>query len=114
MPDTLKIIYADVLRALPKTAWLINVGRGATVDETALREALISGEIAGAAIDVTATEPLPYGDPLWSAPNLIITPHTAGGRPSAPTPDRDQRPRPPRRRRDHQRRRPLTRLRFSR
>lgn len=81
VPDTLGIINAGVLRALPKTAWLINVGRGATVDETALREALINGEIAGAALDVTATEPLPDGDPLWSAPNLIITPHTAGGRP---------------------------------
>ncbi|WP_152363351.1 NAD(P)-dependent oxidoreductase [Microlunatus speluncae] len=81
VPDTIKIIDAAVLQALPKTAWLINVGRGATVDEGALRTALIDGEIAGAALDVTATEPLPDGDPLWSAPNLIITPHTAGGRP---------------------------------
>lgn len=81
VPATTKIIDAVVLRALPKTAWLINVGRGATVDEAALRSALIDGEIAGAALDVTATEPLPDGDPLWQAPNLIITPHTAGGRP---------------------------------
>jgi len=81
VPDTLGIIDAAVLGALPKSAWLINVGRGATVDEAALRTALIDGEIAGAALDVTGTEPLPDGDPLWTAPNLIITPHTAGGRP---------------------------------
>lgn len=81
VPQTRGIVGADVFRALPRTAWLINVGRGATVDEPALREALETGEIAGAALDVTATEPLPDGDPLWGAPNLIITPHTAGGRP---------------------------------
>lgn len=79
--ETMGIVDASVFRSLPKTAWLINVGRGATVDEAALREALITGEIAGAALDVTVTEPLPDGDPLWQAPNLIITPHTAGGRP---------------------------------
>ncbi len=81
VPDTVGIIDTTVLGALPGTAWLINVGRGATVDEAALRTALIDGEIAGAALDVTGTEPLPDGDPLWTAPNLIITPHTAGGRP---------------------------------
>ncbi|MFC7625876.1 NAD(P)-dependent oxidoreductase [Microlunatus sp. GCM10028923] len=81
VPETTKIIGADVFKALPETAWLINVGRGATVDEAALLAALTDGEIAGAALDVTATEPLPDGDPLWQAPNLIITPHTAGGRP---------------------------------
>lgn len=81
VPETERIVDETVFQALPNTAWLINVGRGATVDEEALRLGLINGEIAGAALDVTATEPLPDGDPLWQAPNLIITPHTAGGRP---------------------------------
>src|SRR5690606_41703057 len=62
VPQTRGIVGADVFRALPRTAWLINVGRGATVDEPALREALEAGEIAGAALAVTATEPLPDGD----------------------------------------------------
>jgi len=57
------------------------VGRGSTVDEDALLAALREGRIAGAALDVTAAEPLPADSPLWDAPNLIITPHVAGGRP---------------------------------
>ncbi|WP_030013377.1 phosphoglycerate dehydrogenase [Curtobacterium sp. S6] len=72
---------AEVLATLPDTAYVVNVGRGPTVDETALIQALTDGGIAGAAIDVTSQEPLPEGDPLWDAPNLIITPHSAGGRP---------------------------------
>lgn len=78
---TKSAIDADVLVALPEHAWLVNVGRGATVDEAALLRALQEGEIGGAALDVFRTEPLPADDPLWSAPNLIITPHSAGGRP---------------------------------
>lgn len=74
-------IDADVLAALPGHAWLVNVGRGATVDEAALLRALQEGRIGGAALDVFRTEPLPAEDPLWSARNLIITPHSAGGRP---------------------------------
>lgn len=79
--DTEAIVDAQVLAGLPAHAWLVNVGRGATVDEQALHRALSEGQIAGAALDVFRTEPLPAGDPLWSAPNLIITPHAAGGRP---------------------------------
>lgn len=79
--DTEAIVGAQVLAGLPAHAWLVNVGRGATVDEQALHRALSEGQIAGAALDVFRTEPLPADDPLWSAPNLIITPHAAGGRP---------------------------------
>ncbi|HEX4253327.1 MAG TPA: NAD(P)-dependent oxidoreductase, partial [Pseudonocardia sp.] len=66
---------------LPGHAWLVNVGRGATVDEDALVETLRAESIAGAALDVFRTEPLPADSPLWDLPNVIITPHTAGGRP---------------------------------
>ncbi|HLS15370.1 MAG TPA: NAD(P)-dependent oxidoreductase [Beutenbergiaceae bacterium] len=79
--NTEAIVGAQVLAGLPDHAWLVNVGRGATVDEQALHRALSEGQIAGAALDVFRTEPLPDGDPLWSAPNVIITPHAAGGRP---------------------------------
>ena len=79
--DTDGAISADVLSALPAHAWVINVGRGSTLDEDALDFALRSGTLGGAALDVFAREPLPVTSPLWSAPNLIITPHAAGGRP---------------------------------
>ena len=59
----------------------VNVGRGATVDEGALIAALESGQLRAAAIDVAKSEPLPASDPLWEAPNLLITPHIAGNRP---------------------------------
>lgn len=81
LPSTHHILDARRLSLLPPSARFVNVGRGATVDEAALEEALRSGRIAGAALDVTETEPLPSGSPLWDVPNLIITPHVAGGRP---------------------------------
>ena len=59
-------------------AYLVNVGRGPQVDEKALVEALQSGRIAGAALDVFEQEPLPEDSPLWDLENLLITPHTAG------------------------------------
>lgn len=83
-PDTTELVGEQVFAALPARAWLVNVGRGATVDEAALLRALRSGAIAGAALDVVATEPLPGDSPLWQAPNTIITPHAAGGRPDRP------------------------------
>lgn len=72
---------AELLAALPRHAWVINVGRGTTIDEGALIDALRNEEIGGAALDVTAVEPLPVDSALWDLPNLILTPHAAGGRP---------------------------------
>jgi D-2-hydroxyacid dehydrogenase (NADP+) len=72
------IINSAIFAAMKPTAFLVNIARGGVVDEAALVEALQNKQIAGAAIDVMQTEPLPAGDPLWSAPNLIITPHIGG------------------------------------
>jgi phosphoglycerate dehydrogenase-like enzyme len=80
-PATRGALNAKTLAALPAHAWVINVGRGDAVDEPALMDALRSGRIAGAALDVTSVEPLPADSPLWDTPNLVITPHAAGGRP---------------------------------
>ncbi|MBI4461064.1 MAG: D-2-hydroxyacid dehydrogenase [Acidobacteria bacterium] len=77
-PDTRRLIGTAQLRCLKSTAFLINVARGALVDTEALVAALQSGAIAGAALDVTAPEPLPPEHPLWRMPNVLITPHLAG------------------------------------
>ena len=79
--QTAGVLDAGVLALLPPHAWLVNVGRGATVDEPALLAALRAGRLAGAALDVFATEPLPPGSGLWDEPGVIISPHAAGGRP---------------------------------
>ena len=63
-------------------ALLVNVTRGKIMDEASLVEALETGQIAGAGLDVTPQEPLPDDHPLWNMPNVIITPHTAGGSPN--------------------------------
>jgi phosphoglycerate dehydrogenase-like enzyme len=75
------VLDARRLALLPSRAWLVNVGRGSTVDEDALVDALRAGGIAGAALDVTPIEPLPVDSALWDLPDVIITPHAAGGRP---------------------------------
>jgi phosphoglycerate dehydrogenase-like enzyme len=75
---TEKLINAEAIRKMKKEAFLINVGRGLQVDEAALAQALHDRRIAGAALDVFEKEPLPAESPLWSAENLLITPHTAG------------------------------------
>ncbi|WP_454293623.1 NAD(P)-dependent oxidoreductase [Salana multivorans] len=80
-PATANAVDAEVLALLPAKAWVVNVGRGATLDQVALAEALHAGRLGGAALDVVVPEPLPSDDPLWDAPNLILTPHSAGGRP---------------------------------
>lgn len=80
-PGTARALDARRLAELPRHAYLVNVGRGSTVDEAALVAALEEGRLAGAALDVTGTEPLPPDSPLWNAPNLLLTPHAAGGRP---------------------------------
>ena len=77
-PATRHIIDAVVLAELPQTAWLINIGRGASVDEAALVAALDNKALAGAGLDVFETEPLPSDSPLWQMENVIITPHHAG------------------------------------
>jgi phosphoglycerate dehydrogenase-like enzyme len=65
----------EILAKGPKKTFLSNVARGPIVDTDALVEALQSGKIRGAALDVTDPEPLPKGHPLWKAPNVFITPH---------------------------------------
>lgn len=74
-------LNAKRLAQLKPSALVVNVGRGTTVDEDALLAALRSGHVAGAALDVTAVEPLPESSPLWDEPSVIITPHVASGRP---------------------------------
>ena len=76
-PRTQKLIGRAELAAMEPDAWLVNVARGGVVDTGALVEALQSGQIGGAALDVTDPEPLPTGHPLWDLPNCLITPHTA-------------------------------------
>jgi phosphoglycerate dehydrogenase-like enzyme len=74
---TTHVIGPAQLAAMRPDAWLVNVARGRHVDTGALVEALRTGSIGGAALDVTDPEPLPDGHPLWSLPNCLITPHTA-------------------------------------
>lgn len=74
-PATRHLIDTAALRRMKPTAFLINTARGGVVDQAALREALIAGEIAGAGLDVTDPEPLPADDPLLEAPNLLVVPH---------------------------------------
>lgn len=77
-PETHHIVDASALAAMKPTAHLVNLARGGCVDEAALIQALEAGRIAGAALDVFAQEPLPPESPLWTAPNLIVTPHIGG------------------------------------
>lgn len=71
------MVSADVIHALPPHAVVINVGRGGVIDEPALIDALTGGRLAGAVLDVFATEPLPADSPLWTLPNVVMSPHTA-------------------------------------
>jgi phosphoglycerate dehydrogenase-like enzyme len=80
-PLTRGMVSADVLRALKPTAWVINIARGPIVDEAALVAALQEKRIAGAALDVFDTEPLPATSPLWSCENAILTPHISNSSP---------------------------------
>jgi glyoxylate/hydroxypyruvate reductase A len=81
-PATRGLIGADELAAMKPTAWLLNIARGAVVDEAAMIDALRRRAIAGAVLDVFATEPLPDDHPLWGLDNAVITPHISG--PSTP------------------------------
>jgi len=80
--DTERMIGAAELRAMKRSAYFVNVGRGATVDETALAETLSEKRIAGAAVDVFAQEPPPAGHPLYGLDNVIVSPHVSGFLPS--------------------------------
>jgi D-2-hydroxyacid dehydrogenase (NADP+) len=75
--ETKHLIAAGQIAQMKRGARLINVARGSLLDETALLNALESGALGGAALDVTTAEPLPGQSPLWRAPNLLITPHTS-------------------------------------
>jgi phosphoglycerate dehydrogenase-like enzyme len=77
--ETRGIFGAAEFAAMKPSAFFINIARGGIVDEPALIEALQSGRIAGAGLDVFAVEPLPAGSPLWDMDNVIITPHSSGG-----------------------------------
>lgn len=81
--DTHQLFNADRLARMKMGAHFINVGRGELVEEPALISALQSGRIAGAGLDVFAVEPLPLDSPLWSMPNVIITPHSSGASPNS-------------------------------
>jgi phosphoglycerate dehydrogenase-like enzyme len=76
-PETRGMFDSTVFAAMKRGAYFCNVARGSLVDEPALIAALTSGQLCGASIDVATVEPLPPGDPLWTAPNLAISPHSA-------------------------------------
>jgi phosphoglycerate dehydrogenase-like enzyme len=75
---TERMFDAAAFAAMKPTAFFVNIGRGATVDEAALIDALATGEIGGAALDVFEVEPLPADSPLWTMPNVLVSPHRAG------------------------------------
>ncbi|MFT3964860.1 MAG: D-2-hydroxyacid dehydrogenase [Sphingobium sp.] len=76
--ETRAMIGADELAAMKSSAWLVNIARGDLIDQPALIAALTDGTIAGAFLDTVTPEPLPPGDPLWSAPNCLHSMHLSG------------------------------------
>jgi phosphoglycerate dehydrogenase-like enzyme len=79
--ETRGLINAERLALLTPDAYLVNIARGGVVVEAALIEALRAGRLAGAALDVFEQEPLPPESPLWSLPNVIVTPHNSAASP---------------------------------
>jgi phosphoglycerate dehydrogenase-like enzyme len=77
-PSTVGLLNDASLRAMKRSAVIVNVGRGASLDQSALLRALHEGRLAGAALDVFDPEPPPPDSPVWDAPNLIVSPHLAG------------------------------------
>lgn len=80
-PDRTPLIGARELELLG-AGWIINVGRGSLIDETALIRALTTGSLRGAGLDVAEVEPLPADSPLWALPNVVISAHNAGDSPA--------------------------------
>lgn len=74
-PETDQSVNAELIGAMPRGGGLINVGRGAVVDEVAVDAALRSGQLRNAYLDVFSVEPLPRSSPLWDTPNLMMSPH---------------------------------------
>lgn len=79
--ETQRILDQKAFDAMKSGAYLINIGRGGTIDEAALIAALQSGKVAGAGLDVFEEEPLPADSPLWGMENVLITPHSSGATP---------------------------------
>lgn len=77
-PETARMIGGRELAMMRKTAYLVNVARGDVIDEAALIKALQAGKLAGAALDVLESEPLPPESPLWAMENVLVSPHIAG------------------------------------
>ena len=77
-PQTENLLNADLFAKMPRGASLINAGRGDQLVEQGLLDALESGQISQATLDVFRTEPLPAGDPFWSHPKITVTPHSGG------------------------------------
>jgi phosphoglycerate dehydrogenase-like enzyme len=84
--DTRGMITRDRLQALPRGAGIVNIGRGALIDQDALCDLLDEGHLSGAVLDVFTPEPIPSGHRLWSTRNLIISPHTAADDPNTYNP----------------------------
>ncbi len=78
---TRHMVDAHAFELLPSSAWVVNVARGAVIDEAAMIAALQNGTVAGAALDTFEEEPLPSDSPLWAMPNVIISPHHSGSSP---------------------------------
>ena len=78
-PETAGLIDAKRIALMKDDAVLISAGRGSVLDQEALAAAMLAGRLWGAALDVTDPEPLPPDSPLWDVPNLLLTPHVAGG-----------------------------------
>ena len=78
-PQTVGLMDARRIDLMKEDAILISAGRGSVLDQEALARAMQGGKLWGAALDVTVPEPLPADSPLWDIPNLLLTPHVAGG-----------------------------------
>lgn len=81
-PSTEHIINAERIAGMQRGVYIYNTGRGELIDQDALIEALTSGQVAGAGLDVTTPEPLPEDSPLWDMENVLITSHTSGRSPA--------------------------------